>query len=55
MERWFELYKALCRKSVEGGASICFVANSFTDTTNHIKNLMQEESKNALTEGKLKE
>jgi hypothetical protein len=27
MERWFDLYRTLCVKSIEG-ASICFVANS---------------------------
>jgi hypothetical protein len=56
MERWFDLYKSLCVKSWVG-ASICFIANNHQkkeglSNGDYLKNLIEEENKNAFTEAK---
>jgi hypothetical protein len=59
MERWFDLYRTLCVKSIEG-ASICFVANSHQKKEgllangggDYLRGLIEQESKNVISEAK---
>ena len=56
MERWFDLYRTLCVKSIDG-ASICFVANSHQKKEglangDYLRGLIEKESKNVISEAK---